>query len=96
MSWPPLQCPAPLAASGFLSKSQETEGSRGRKGASRVSEAETLWMPEPQLLCHGPAFLGGSKGNLQLPPNVPFLNLQQHKTSQFIVFLDINIDSRWC
>ena len=44
----------------------------------------------------GHAFLGRSKGNFQQPPDVPFLNLPQHKTSRFLVFLDINIDSRWC
>lgn len=39
---------------------------------------------------------GGGGGGPQLLPKDPFLKLPQHKTSQVIVFLDINIDSRWC
>lgn len=54
----------------------------------------------PELLRPGgSAFLGkkrvGIGGSSQLLPKDPFLKLGQHKTSQVIVFLDINIDSRW-
>lgn len=53
----------------------------------------------PELLRPGgSAFLGerlGVGGSSQLLPKDPFLKLGQHKTSQVIVFLDINIDSWW-
>lgn len=73
MSWTLLQIPAPrlLLASSCSPKRQRA--ARAGREPSTMSEAETLQVPELQLVCNWSAFLGRRQGNLPAPSKCLFL-----------------------
>lgn len=85
-SWNPA-LPAALVSSYNPKRQEHCRGAGGTQG--QTSKQNAFGMPEPQPVCLS------EEGREGLPTltQCPSLKLVQYKTSQFIVFLDINIDS---
>lgn len=79
-------CLAALASS-FNPERRRPAGQEGTQTQS--CRQKSFAMPGPQPVC----LSGGVVGELPTLSQRPCLKLVQYRTSQFIVFLDINIDS---